>query len=292
MALDYIQFKRDVYLAPFTITSDTNTIVFDYDGDQKTLTLDHNQTFYMTRNGLGIVQNANALLKVIEDWVKLEIDAAASITIQDGPMGMERLRITIPEFNDWSFHQSSTFNIVWLGYDTGMQTSALGRTDALASMKYHYVTESDFEGQAFSKISRLVADVRYSSEKIWQSFAARWGTEKIRTITYSYLPSARVILGRANDATRAIAARCVWRDPHVTFSDIFYALQSGYQAWPVIICHDYENIQGCNFIDRWEAITMYQPTLDYLDIVADMGLAGDYWDLTLELVVIEGNYQF
>lgn len=292
---EYINFKKDIWLAPFELTSGANTMDFETGGAPDDFDFPTNRTWYMTYNGvINAVDPASAFLGYLEAALASTFSTTCVVSAQEDEVGEERIRIYIDLPSEWTIKATSTFPLDILGFETGSDIVSVNQTIyAPYSFKYSWHSNNMFEGGALEKNLYTIKDLGYSSERVWEASVVNWGTNNIRQFRYDYLPSARVWEKRSNDTNRANLASCAIGDPNVTLMDIWNHLVSGYQTYPVYVIHDYEKETGLSFFSNsWEAIDLYERWDNYSDKFGDQGIAGDYWTFNLMVRVRSGNYNF
>ena len=294
--MQYVKFDGDIWLAPFTVTNSTNRVDLVYNAAPTNIQFLTNKTYYHGSSTTFTIPSSTA--ESFEANLRSLLQAAltfdVTVTTQEDELGYERLGIHVDAPLEWTLKGStSTLDLSLLGFENVDYVSKNGWIYAPFSMKNLWVSQNPFGNGALIKSPYQAADVRYSSEKIWESFAAKWGEVKVRQFQYDYLPAARLFEGRSRDANRATLAKCVLNDPNCTFKEIWSHLIKGYQAFPVIVIHDYQYETELNFFtNSWEQVDLYETWNNYNERIGDQGVAGDFWTMSISVVVRAGNYKF
>lgn len=219
-----------------------------------------------------------------------------TITTQDATddkdLGLDRLKFTWSE-GQWQLRPLSTgfFDGVDLGFAAALDvhtSDSSGKLYAPQTWKWAWHSFNPWRGAAHIKRSYEIADQAYSSERHWEAARVDWGTQKVRTISYQHVPSARLIDGKSNDPARAKWALLSVGD-NATFTRIWRTMLDPQAT--VILVHDLTPEDGLAIpSDRWEQVQLWSPWLDYSERAVDMGLAGDYYSLELAVRIVTGTY--
>lgn len=207
-------------------------------------------------------------------------------------LGFDRLKFTWSE-GVWQLHPLSTgfFSALDLGFISVAEiyTSDVdGRLNAPHTWKWAWHSFNAQRGAAHIKRAYEIADQGYSSDRHWEAARVDWGTQKVRTISYQHIPSARLFDGKSYDPARARWALLSVGD-NATFTRIWRTLQDPQAT--VILVHDLTPEDGLTIpSDRWEQVQLWAPWLDYSERITDAGLAGDYYSMELAVRVADGTY--
>jgi len=207
-------------------------------------------------------------------------------------LGLDRLKFTWSE-GPWQLKALDTgfFDALDLGFLSTSDTytsDSNGNLFAPQTWKWAWHSFNPQRGAAHIKRVYEIADQAYSSDRHWEASRVDWGTQRVRTISYQHVPSARLIDGKSNDPTRARWALLSVGD-NATFTRIWRTMLDPQAT--VILVHDLTPEDGVAIpSDRWEQVQLWAPWLDYSERVVDMGLAGDYYSLELAVRIATGTY--
>lgn len=294
-----MSYQRDRIMWPIQITTTNNQFSFNENTSELTFTIPVG-TYYL-HDDTSLDSSYKGLYTTIESAMN---DAGANTYVLTSSIplssslqtGCGLLFVRDGGSLNWGINWQNTSNFTmnprWFGFDRLSNDNEIS-SDEINSPYTRYgdwCSANIIDNAATDKRSRTVKEIRKSHNRPSDLYQITWNVDKIRTMSYQWVPAAHVFPDRANDAGYAETAKLATNDTNNQFYDVW---NSGSLNQVLLI--QYGNVAGLSDVDSgdWEAVQFYNDDAseDFFNVASLNNEGGELYDLELELYVVEGNYE-
>lgn len=319
-------YERDTWFAPLPIDSTNNTVVFsDSSVTNEVIDLDlvdgsSNPISYYNMVGTGSAGSRTTAtgdnFYPLLDRIEAAINAASSNAYEFqaftptgylAEVGVKLVQTSGSGGFSWDFSDGSwSLDPRILGFpasQTADVSSSAGELEGDFSTYGVWVSHTITDGEATRKLQRRTKNVSLSSEDVRYATRKQYYARDYRQFVYEYVPGAHVRENRGFDADSAATASIAEDDVNQAFYGIWDLatrqaeaasstrdIEVG-QLAPIIVLHDTVDVLGETSSPLEVLLLSNEGQIrDFDECIDVMRVAGEYYRLTVDTLILSGNY--